>query len=331
MFMQSQQNHTQSLEKPLVSFILTYYNLPVKMLCECIDSILVLIMQPCEREIIVVDDGSESSPMNDLMKYGDDIIYIRQQNKGLSEARNTGIQAARGTYLQFVDGDDMLAKVPYEHCLDIARSCGPDMVVFDFTKSTVKDKTIQNSEQQSGSEYMRHHNIRGTACGYLFRKAILGDLRFTPGIWHEDEEFTPQLLLRAESVSVTDAEAYLYRVRPNSIITDDHAHNKAKRLNDMEGIILRLNTMADRMPTDDKTALQRRVAQLTMDYLYNIIRQTGSSDYLERKIGELRNAGLFPLPDRHYTTKYTWFRRLSNSQAGRRLLMRIIPLMKKER
>ena len=89
--------------------------------------------------------------------------------------------------------------------------------------------------------------------------------------------------------------------------------------------------MADRMPTDDKTALQRRVAQLTMDYLYNIIRQTGSRDYLERKIGELRSIGLFPLPDRHYTTKYTWFRRLSNSQAGLSLLMRIIPLMKKER
>ena len=329
--MQSEQNHTQGLEKPLVSFILTYYNLPVKMLCECIDSILALTMQPCEREIIVVDDGSDSSPMNDLMKYGDDIIYIRQQNKGLSEARNTGIQAARGAYLQFVDGDDMLAKAPYEHCLDIARANGPDMVVFDFTKSSVKDKAIQDSALQSGSEYMRHHNIRGTACGYLFKKTILGDLRFTPGIWHEDEEFTPQLLLRAESVSVTDAEAYLYRVRPNSIITDDHVSSKTKRLNDMEGIILRLNTMSDRMPTDDKTALQRRVAQLTMDYLYNLIRQTGSRDYLERKIGELRSIGLFPLPDRHYTTKYTWFRRLSNSQAGRRLLMRIIPLMKKER
>lgn len=329
--MQSEQNHTQGLEKPLVSFILTYYNLPVKMLCECIDSILALTMQPCEREIIVVDDGSDSSPMNDLMKYGDDIIYIRQQNKGLSEARNTGIQSARGVYLQFVDGDDMLAKASYEHCLDIVRTNGPDMVVFDFTKSSVKDKAIQDSAPQSGSEYMRHHNIRGTACGYLFKKTILGNLRFTPGIWHEDEEFTPQLLLRAERVSVTDAEAYLYRVRPNSIITDDHVSSKTKRLNDMEGIILRLNTMADRMPTDDKTALQRRVAQLTMDYLYNIIRQTGSRDYLERKIGELRSIGLFPLPDRHYTTKYTWFRRLSNSQTGRRLLMRIIPLMKKER
>ena len=45
-------------KKPLVSFILTYYNQPVQMLCECIDSILALSLRPFEREIIVVDDGS---------------------------------------------------------------------------------------------------------------------------------------------------------------------------------------------------------------------------------------------------------------------------------
>ena len=46
-------------QQPLVSFILTYYNLPVQMLCECIDSILALSLTPEEREIIVVDDGSD--------------------------------------------------------------------------------------------------------------------------------------------------------------------------------------------------------------------------------------------------------------------------------
>ena len=45
----------------------------------------------------------------------------------------------------------------------------------------------------------------------------------------------------------------------------------------------------------------------------------------------LRKEGLFPLPDKDYTAKYTWFRRLSNSPTGISLLMRIIPLMKKER
>jgi len=319
------------MEKPLVSFILTYYDLPVEMFCECIDSILALSLQPCEREVIVIDDGSESSPMNDLMKYGEDIIYVRQQNQGLSGARNTGIQMATGEYLQFVDGDDLLAKVPYEHCLGLIRNSHPEMVIFDFTKTSPEDKPYKDSPLQSGCDYMRHQNIRGTACGYLFRRSILGDLRFTPGIFHEDEEFTPQLILRAETVRVTNAEAYLYRVRPNSIITDQHIRKKIKKINDMQGVLLRLNTMADRMPTNDKTALRRRVAQLTMDHLYNIIVQTKSHHYLERKIEELRKAGLFPLPDKDYTTKYKWFRRLTNSPKGISLLMHIIPLTKKER
>ena len=99
----------------------------------------------------------------------------------------------------------------------------------------------------------------------------------------------------------------------------------------MKGVLLRLNTMADRLPTNDKTALQRRVAQLTMDYLYNIIQQTKSRRYLDSKIAELSKIGLFPLPDKDYTTKYTWFRRLTNSPKGISLLMHIIPLTKKER
>ena len=319
------------MEKPLISFIITDFNLPVKMLCECIDSILALSLRSCEREIIVVDDGSETSPMNDLAKYGEDIIYIRQKNKGLSEARNTGIQMARGEYMQFVDGDDLLLQAPYEHCVDLVRFSHPEMVVFNLTRTGREDKIYQDGQPQSGSDYMRNNNIRGTACGYLFASAILGDLRFTPGILHEDEEFTPQLLLRAERMIVTDAEAYLYRERPNSIITDSHIRRKLRRLQDAKEIIYRLNILADRSPINERTALQRRVAQLTMDYLYNVICQTRSRTYLEHRVEELRRKGLFPLPDRDFTRKYTWFRRLSNSRQGRSLLLRILPLLPKER
>ena len=315
------------MEEPLISFILTYYNLPVKMLCECIDSIMALSLRAVEREIIVVDDGSETSPMNDLLPYSGHIIYVRQENKGLSEARNTGIQMARGEYLQFIDGDDMLVQAAYEHCIDLVRSSHPEMVVFRFTQTGRKDKTYQDQRIQSGSNYMRNNNIHGTAWGYLFKHSILGNLRFTPGIVHEDEEFTPQLLLRAETVCVTDAEAYYYRQRPNSIITNSHIRQKMRRLRDTRDIISRLNIMADRLPVSDKAALQRRIAQLTMDYLYNIIQQTRSRHYLNRKIEGLKKEGLFPLPNQDYTVQYTWFRKLSNSQAGRTVLLRLIPMM----
>ena len=319
------------MEKPLISFILTYFDLPVQMLCECIDSILALSLNSSEREIIVIDDGSEQSPMNNLQKYGDDIIYIRQKNMGLSEARNTGIQMARGQYLQFVDSDDLLIKAPYEHCINIARQKQPDIIVFDFTTTSSKDGPYSDLDAMSGCEYMRHHNIKGTACGYLFQRTTLSDLRFTPGIYNEDEEFTPLLLLRADTICVTSAQAYYYRQRENSIITTPDIRHKLKKLGDTRAIISRLNIQADRLPTDERTALQRRVAQLTMDYIYSIIRQTQSRHYLDRKLESLRREGLFPLPDRGYTKKYTWFRRLSNSSSGLSLLMRLIPLMKKER
>ena len=317
------------MEKPIISFIISYYNLPVEMLCSCIDSILALELKPDEREIIIVDDGSPESPVNQLMKYGNEITYIRQRNQGLSEARNTGIQMANGEYLQFIDADDQLIKEAYEHCLQIAKKQKPEMVIFDFTNSASKSAKFEDQPSQSGSHYMRHNNIHGTACGYLFKRSILGDLRFTSGIFHEDEEFTPMLMLRAENVIVTSAKAYFYQQRADSITANPD--NQQKRLDDLKAILHRLHIAADRMPIDDKTALQRRVAQLTMDYIYQVIRQTRSRQKLESEIQNLTNIGLFPLPNQAYTTKYTWFRRMSASSVGRTMLFRIIPLINKER
>ncbi len=330
--MQVEQIRTLPVEKPLVSFIITYYDLPVRMLLECIESILNLSLRSFEREIIIIDDGSKKSPLNELMGYGDDIIYLRQSNKGLSEARNTGLRMSRGEYIQFIDADDKLIQAPYEHCLDLIRFSHPEMVVFDFTRQPdLKDiDGYDDMEPQSGSEYMLHYNIHGSACGYLFKHALLGELRFTPGILNEDEEFTPLLLLRAETVCVTDAKAYFYRLRPNSIITDSHIRYKIRRLQDTRQIIVRLNELTDSLPVNSRPALRRRVAQLTTDYLYNIIFQTQSRHYLDRKIEDLRTKNLFPLPDHDYTAKYAWFRRMTNSQIGLNLLMKTIPLMKKE-
>lgn len=317
--------------QPLISFVLPYYNLPVGMLLECIESILSLSLQPLEREIIVVDDGSDVSPMEQLQKYGDNVVYIRQRNGGLSQARNTGIRMATGVFMQFVDTDDLLLPEAYEHCIAMVRQDRADMVLFDMTDHPETTPVFEDRGPYRGNDFMRQNNIRGTACGYLFRKSMLGELRFTSGIYHEDEEFTPLLLLRAESVCHTTAKAYLYRERPGSIITSSQVRQRLKRLNDFKGVILRLNTMADTLPTEDRLGLQRRVSQLTMDYIYKIIVETRNRHYLDQHIEQLREHGLFPLPDKNYTTKYTWFRRLANSSAGRALLMKVIPIMKRER
>jgi glycosyltransferase involved in cell wall biosynthesis len=315
-----------------VTFIIAYYNLPVQMLCQCIDSILALPLQADEREIIVVDDGSGVSPMNGLMHYGTEIVYVRQKNGGLSMARNTGINMAQGRFLQFVDADDHLITDAYAHCLDIVRN-QPDaeMVIFDFTTTETTATTYKDAEPVSGTELMRRQNIHGTACGYMFRKTTLSQLRFTHGIVHEDEEFTPQLLIRAERVYVTDAKAYYYYKRPGSIITSTDDDSKQQRLNDARDIILRLRHKADRLPSIDRLALQRRIDQLTMDYIYNIMTQTQSKAVLEERISQLKAEGLFPLADRDYTQKYKWFRKMTMTSLGRSMLLHTLPLLNKER
>ena len=72
--MQTQQNYTRDLQAPVVSFIVTTYNLPIDYIKECLDSILQLSLNPKEREIILIDDGSDICPLNDLEEYMQNII-----------------------------------------------------------------------------------------------------------------------------------------------------------------------------------------------------------------------------------------------------------------
>lgn len=301
----------QALSTKKISFIIPFYNIPIEMLRTCIDSILALSLRSAEREIIIVDDGSDVCPMNELALYHDHIIYIRQSNAGLSAARNIGIRASTGEYLQFVDADDYLIQAPYEHCLDIVRYHDPDVVLFDSTDCNTNKVPYAFEGPIEGNLYMRRNNIKSAVWHYIIRRKTLATLRFREGIVHEDEEFTPQLLLRTERLFITEAKAYFYRKRAGSIIRDRDTHRTDQRLNDKESVILRLRELASTGPEADREALQRRVAQLTMDYLYDVITQTRSAKEVKVCVNRLYQHGLFPLPDRNYTQKYKWFRRLS--------------------
>ena len=95
-------NFTDKTGKKLISFLVTAYNLPDDMLRACLESILAVDIPAEQREIILVDDGSDRSPVEHLGPLLSDIIYIRQSNQGLSVARNTALQNATGQYIQFV-------------------------------------------------------------------------------------------------------------------------------------------------------------------------------------------------------------------------------------
>ena len=320
---------TQNTQRPLVSFIVTYYNEPLNLLRECLDSIFTLSLTKEEREILLVDDGSDESPLNELVEYRDNIIYLRQKNSGVSVARNKGITLSSGKYIQFVDADDCIITSGYEHCLDIVRTKDPDVVLFNFTKEgTEVDTPYLFDGPVSGSEYMHNNNLKASVCSYIFRKNTLVDLRFTQGIeYGEDEEFTPQLILRAEIVYSTDTCAYYYRDRQDSVSNRTSNRSLIKRLDDSEHVIFYLDHLANTLPTSERNALHRRVAQLSMDYLYNTIMLTRSEHQLNQRLERLTKQGLFPLPNRDYTQKYKYFSKMINTKTGRKILLRTLPII----
>ena len=321
-----QNEQTPSLlqqKRPLVSFIVTTYNMPHQLLRECLESIGALGLDDDECEIVLVDDGSEVTPLAELSDWQDRMVYLRQQNCGLSVARNNGLRIATGRYIQFVDGDDCLLSNTYCQCLQWVKEHDADMMLFGLNTQSARDSEddIAIEGPMTGASYLHNHNLRASACGYLFRRLMLDNLRFTPGIYHEDEEFTPLLLLKADQLYFTDADAYYYRQREESITHQaDEAHTR-KRLEDMRNIIYRLQKTSATIPEGERVALSRRVAQLSMDYLYQTIRLTRNKESLDAAIKHLEVAGLFPLPDKAYTKKYSMFRRLVGNAAGRRLLL----------
>lgn len=311
------------LFSPLVSFIITTSKHQKEYLVECIKSILQLSLNPKEREIILIDDGSDICPLNDLAEYLPNIIYLRQPNQGVSVARNYGMKIATGKYIQFIDGDDYILKAAYEHCLDIVRYHQPDIVTFNYCKN---NKNIEPSYELptpvTGTDFLNNNNLHGAAWSYIFRHSIVGSLQFTPKIvYGEDEEFTPQLFLRAERIFKTNTEAYFYRDNKNSV---SHQYTKEKiqlRMDNSLEVLLHLQQLLDKLPIAERQALSRRIAQLSMDYLYNNIRLHHSLISLNQAINNLREHGLYPLPDKKYTKKYTMFRRAINTYLGRIALL----------
>lgn len=307
------------LFSPLVSFIITTSKHQKEYLVECIKSILQLSLNPKEREIILIDDGSDICPLNDLAEYLTNIIYLRQPNQGVSVARNYGMKIATGKYIQFIDGDDYILKAAYEHCLDIVRYHQPDIVTFNYCKN---NKNIEPSYELptpvTGTDFLNNNNLHGAAWSYIFRHSIVGSLQFTPGIvYGEDEEFTPQLFLRAERIFKINTEAYFYRDNKNSVSHQYHKEKIQLRMDNSLEVLLHLQQLLDKIPVAERQALNRRIAQLTMDYLYNNIRLNHSLISLNKCIKQLRSHGLYPLPDKDYTKKYTMFRKAISTYLGR--------------
>ena len=237
------------------SIIIPVYNVE-PYLRECLDSVLAQTFP--DWEAVCVDDGSTDGSAAILADYAardSRIRIVTQPNGGLSAARNTGLDYARGDYILFLDSDDWLG----HKALEILNSQFSilnsqfqiDLLCFGGWRGHEEEKPTP-ATYTTGWDYYNHqalaHHDFPFVCVVLrcYRRRFLeqNGLRFREGILHEDNHFTPRVCLAAQRVAVIADPLYHYRIREGSIMTTRSLRSRQDMLrvaNDLAALFAQRN------------------------------------------------------------------------------------------
>lgn len=211
----------------LISVIVPVYNTE-KYLRKCIESILSQSYK--NIELLLINDGSTDSSAEICREYLDKdkrCYYFEKENGGLSDARNYGIERAKGEYITFVDSDDFFLEEAIEKLHATALLGESDLVVggfchFDSLNFYIFDRkrfgnlpiTIVEKEfavNQMDEMFEVPFLCYSTAWGKLYKSSLFKEIRYPLGKYAEDQFTTWKLYLASEKIAVCNHTIYSYR------------------------------------------------------------------------------------------------------------------------
>ena len=217
-----------NVAKPTISVIVPVYNVE-PYLRQCIDSILAQTYS--NFELILVDDGSPDNCGAICDEYAakdSRIVVIHQENRGLSAARNAGLDIMHGEYVTFVDSDDLLHYQALEilhrylnlYDADICKGIGRMFEVdSEVCMTDISDPEIRClTRHEACRELCESMNWMVIVCCKLYKSCIFDNIRFPVGKKHEDEAVMHRVLYLAEKVVSVWERLYYYRQNPTSIM-----------------------------------------------------------------------------------------------------------------
>ena len=219
---------------PLISIIIPVYNVE-DYITDCLNSIL--IQDYLNLEIILVNDATPDNSISIAEKAIESlkekykvIIINHESNKGLSAARNTGINASRGDYLFFIDSDDELYPNSIKTFINTINNKGLcDVVIGKYSNSY--NYSFKTTKTISGNFEIIKSFLNDEWYEMAWNKLIHSklfkkfNLRFYEGILREDSLFSYDLSLLTESLAYNDNITYKYRSRDNSIMLSSSDKN----------------------------------------------------------------------------------------------------------
>ena len=231
-----------STNRCILSIIVPIYKVE-PYLAKCVDSLLNQDLDPEKYDIILVDDGSPDncpSIADSYAKRHQTVKVFHKTNGGLSSARNFGIRKAEAKYIQFVDSDDYLEpdvlggliKKMEDEQLDVLRFNYQNVDEhYQVFNPNHYDKPFVDYRDDvcTGLSFLNERLGYGCyACQFIVRRSLLEDCLFKEGIYFEDTEWTPRMLLKADRVTSTGKIVYNYLCRKGSITHSNGNSHRTK-------------------------------------------------------------------------------------------------------
>lgn len=216
----------------MISIIVPVYNVE-KYLDKCITSLQNQTYQ--DVEILLIDDGSTDKSGDICEHYAEQdsrIIVYHKENGGLSDARNYGIQKAKGQYVAFVDSDDYVHHQMFDILLQNMEGQQADIVackykkVFEDDDNEIKDIVDYRVYSYTSTEAVKNVDKIGiTAWNKLYKKELFKNIKFEVGRLHEDEFIFHRIVYVSRKVVAIDSALYYYVQRKGSIMNSISAKN----------------------------------------------------------------------------------------------------------
>ena len=243
-----------------ISIIIPVYNVE-NYLRSCLDSVLSQTYK--DFEVLMVNDGSTDSSgaiCQEFAERDSRFHYFEKENGGLSDARNYGLDRAKGHYITFLDSDDFLFEDYLENLYHASRLSDSDITIggycrfgdsnFYFYNDRFKSDSLVSLKDFQAIQYLDSmldvtFLTFSTAWGKLFKRELFSELRFPYGKYAEDQFLIWKLYMKADKIYVFNGASYVYRMNPSglsNIFTLKHLdyidalEERIKETKDIEGI-----------------------------------------------------------------------------------------------
>lgn len=274
-----------------------------------------------EIEIIIVDDGSTDRSLQicqEWEKKDPRIRTVHQENRGVSAARNTGLQEARGTYILMVDSDDYITEDTISILHHISRKYGSEIVICDFQEGEEGNFQFGKPEYEdvrmlSPDELMKlsysdgHQALRViTPWAKLYRRDLFTDIRYPEGKIFEDIYITHRLLWRCTKVAITDAALWYYFVHADSIMHADFSLAKLDYLDALKDRIVFFETQNE--PELRETAYDEYMHALIWEYsrTHDLLHDLDAANTIHAKFRSAYQKGRRSVRYPEETRLYRW-------------------------